>query len=189
VSVRAGTPRKAGTVAQRLRVEKAGVGDAAQIHDLVNYFAQRGEMLPRTQGEVYENLRDFFVVRDGRQILACVALHIMWEDLAEVRSLSVREESQAQGLGAVLVQACVEEAQALGLKTLFALTYRPAFFEKLGFCQADVMSLPRKVWNECYRCPKFPGCNEIAMVLDLGGGQTAAAGQEPGPAGAGDSAG
>jgi amino-acid N-acetyltransferase len=169
VSVQAGTPRKSGAVAQRLRVAKAGVGDAAEIHSLVNYFAQRGEMLPRTLGEVYENLRDFFVVRDGQRMLACVALHIMWEDLAEVRSLSVREESQAQGLGAVLVRACVEEARALGLKTLFALTYRPAFFKKLGFRQADVMSLPRKVWNECYRCPKFPGCNEIAMVLDLGG--------------------
>jgi amino-acid N-acetyltransferase len=154
---------------ESLCAHKAGIGDAAQVHSLVNQFAQRGDMLPRTLGEVYENLRDFFVVRDGQQLLACVALHIVWEDLAEVRSLAVREESQAQGLGAVLVQACVKEAQTLGLRTLFALTYRPAFFEKLGFCQADVMSLPRKVWNECYRCPKFPGCNEIAMVLELGG--------------------
>jgi amino-acid N-acetyltransferase len=153
---------------QRLLVDKAGVRDAAEIHTLVNQFAQRGDMLPRTPAEVYENLRDFFVLRDGRQLLACVALHIMWEDLAEVRSLAVREESQAQGLGAILVQACVEEARSLGLTTLFALTYRPAFFEKLGFSQADVMSLPRKVWNECYRCPKFPGCNEIAMVMNLG---------------------
>ena len=153
---------------QRLLVDKAGVRDAAEIHSLVNQFAQRGDMLPRTPAEVYENLRDFFVLRDGRQLLACVALHIVWEDLAEVRSLAVREESQAQGLGAILVQACVEEARSLGLTTLFALTYRPAFFEKLGFSQADVMSLPRKVWNECYRCPKFPGCNEIAMVMNLG---------------------
>ena len=170
MSVRAGTPGKPGASAERLPVEKASVGDAAQIHGLVNNFAQRGDMLPRTLGEVYENLRDFFVVRDSRELLACVALHIVWEDLAEVRSLAVREESQAQGLGAILVQACVKEARSLGLRTLFALTYRPAFFEKLGFRQADVMSLPRKVWNECYRCPKFPGCNEIAMVLDLGAG-------------------
>jgi amino-acid N-acetyltransferase len=169
VSVKAGTSRKLGVAAERLRVEKAGVADAVHIHGLVNQFAQRGDMLPRTLGEVYENLRDFLVARDGRRLLACVALHIVWEDLAEVKSLAVREESQAQGLGAVLVRACVEEARTLGLKTLFALTYRPAFFEKLGFRQADVMSLPRKVWNECYRCPKFPSCNEIAMVLDLGG--------------------
>jgi amino-acid N-acetyltransferase len=189
VSVRAGAQRRPGATAQSLRAEKAGVDDAAQIHSLVNFFAQRGEMLPRTLGEVYENLRDFFVVRDGQSVLACVALHIMWEDLAEVRSLSVREESQAQGLGAVLVRACVKEARALGLKTLFALTYRPAFFEKLGFGQADVMSLPRKVWNECYRCPKFPGCNEIAMVLDLGCDQTAAPRARTAPERPGDSAG
>lgn len=175
MSVKAGASRKAAAFAERPQVDKAGVGDAVHIHGLVNQFAQRGDMLPRTLGEVYENLRDFFVVRDGRRLLACVALHIVWEDLAEVKSLAVREESQAQGLGAVLVRACVDEGRTLGLTTLFALTYRPTFFEKLGFRQADVMSLPRKVWNECYRCPKFPNCNEIAMVLDLGGGQTAAA--------------
>jgi amino-acid N-acetyltransferase len=147
---------------------KASVGDARQLHDLVNSFAQRGDMLPRTMGEVYENLRDFYVVRRGRQVLGCVALHILWEDLAEVKSLAVSEEHQSKGLGALLVDVCVQEARALGLKTVFALTYRPAFFERLGFRQADVMTLPRKVWNECYRCPKFPSCNEIAMVLDMG---------------------
>ena len=172
MSPRPATSRRAGSVAPGLRAEKAGVRDAAQVHSLVNQFAQRGDMLPRTLGEVYENLRDFFVVREGRELLACVALHIMWDDLAEVRSLAVREESQAQGLGAILVEACVEEAKLLGLSTVFALTYSPDFFGKLGFRQADVMSLPRKVWNECYRCPKFPGCNEIAMVLDLTGGET-----------------
>ena len=156
----------------RYRAEKASVTDAAEIHDLVNHYARKGDMLPRTMGEVYENLRDFFVVRDDSGLLACAALHIMWEDLAEVKSLAVREDGQAQGLGAVLVAACLKEGRRLGLKTIFALTYRPGFFEKLGFRQADVMTLPRKVWNECYRCPKFPSCNEIAMVLDLEGPST-----------------
>jgi amino-acid N-acetyltransferase len=188
VSARAETRRKAGAVAPRLLVEKATVGDAPSILKLVNHFAQRGEMLPRSLAEVYENLRDFFVVRDGEQTVACVALHVMWEDLAEIRSLSVREESQAQGLGVVLVQACVEEARALGVGTVFALTYRPTFFEKLGFRQADVMSLPRKVWNECYRCPKFPGCNEIAMVLELRGNPVTERGQQPAVTQPGDSA-
>ena len=157
-------PSRAGPVS---RAVKASVGDARQVHDLVNGFAQRGDMLPRTMGEVYENLRDFFVVRRGRDVLGCAALHIVWEDLAEVKSLAVREGDQARGLGAVLLDACVQEARALGLRTVFALTYRPGFFERRGFRQADVMALPRKVWNECYRCPKFPNCNEIAMVLDL----------------------
>jgi len=155
-------------VRSRLGAVQASIADARQVHDLVNAFAQRGDMLPRTMGEVYENLRDFYVVRDSDQVLGCVALHIVWEDLAEVKSLAVRQEHQSRGLGALLVDACVREARALGLKTLFALTYRPDFFAKLGFRQADVMTLPRKVWNECYRCPKFPSCNEIAMVLDLG---------------------
>jgi len=152
---------------QAFAAEKAMTADARQVHDLVNAFAGRGEMLPRTMGEVYENLRDFFVVRRADRVLGCVALHIVWEDLAEVRSLAVREQSRTVGLGALLVQACIDEARRLGLKRLFALTFKPAFFEKLGFQQADVMTLPQKVWNECYRCPKFPSCNEIAMVLDL----------------------
>jgi amino-acid N-acetyltransferase len=152
------------------RIVRASVGDAGAICDLVNEFARRGEMLPRTMSEVYQNLRDFSVVRDDAgTVVACGALHILWEDLGEIKSLAVREDMQGRGLGAQLVQACLAEATQLGLQTAFALTYRPGFFEKLGFLQADVMTLPRKVWGECYRCPKFPGCNEIAMVRAVGG--------------------
>jgi amino-acid N-acetyltransferase len=152
--------------ATSLRVEPASVSDAKGIHELVNGFARKGEMLPRTMAEIYESLRDFSVLRD-EQLVACGALHIMWDDLAEVRSLAVRADRQGAGLGAKLVTAHIEEARQLGLSTVFALTYRPVFFERLGFQQADVMTLPRKVWNECYRCPKFPTCNEIAVVLKL----------------------
>jgi amino-acid N-acetyltransferase len=145
-------------------LSRAQVADAQAICDLVNTFARKGEMLPRTMSEVYQNLRDFYVVRDGAALVGCGALHILWEDLAEIKSLAVREDQQGRGVGARIVSACIDEARQLGLQTVFALTYRPAFFEKLGFTQADVMTLPRKVWGECYRCPKFPGCNEIAMV-------------------------
>jgi amino-acid N-acetyltransferase len=148
-------------------VQKAEIGDAQAIHDLINLYAQRGDMLPRTMGEVYENLRDFYVARGADQFLGCVALHIVWSDLAEVKSLAVPENGQAHGLGSALVEATLDEARRLGLERVFALTYRPAFFERLGFVQADGMTLPRKVWNECYRCPKFPSCNEIALVKDL----------------------
>ena len=154
-------------VGETIKVQPAEVADARAIHELINGFARRGEMLPRTMAEVYENLRDYSVVREGGQVIACGALHIMWEDLAEVRSLAVREDRQGQGLGALLVRAHLQEASDLGLNTAFALTYQPEFFERLGFRQADVMTLPRKVWNECYRCPKFPTCNEIAVVYDL----------------------
>lgn len=150
-----------------VRVERATVRDAEAIHRMVNFWAGRGDMLPRTMGETYENLRDFFVVREDGEAVACGALHITWADLAEVKSLAVREDRQSAGYGSMIVRACVEEGRALGLERLFALTYRPGFFERLGWQQVDVMTLPRKVWNECYRCPKFPGCNEIAMVIDL----------------------
>jgi len=151
------------------RIEKATMGDAPRIQELVSGFAAIGEMLPRPLAEIYEHLRDFFVVREGQQVVACAALHIMWEDLAEVRSLAVVENNRDQGMGLLLVNACLEEARRLGIRTVFALTQQPAFFEKAGFHQADMMTLPRKVWGECFRCPKFPNCDEIALTIDLGG--------------------
>ena len=141
--------------------------DAEGIHRLVNHWAAQGQMLPRTLGETYENLRDFFVVRDGDRVVGCGALHIVWADMAELKSLAVEESQHSRGIGAAITRACVEEGRALGLASLFALTYRPGFFERLGWRQADVMTLPRKVWNECYRCPKFPSCNEIALTFEL----------------------
>ncbi len=154
-------------MSENLQAVKAEIGDAQAIHDLINVYAQRGDMLPRTMGEVYENLRDFHVVHDGGSLVGCVALHVVWSDLAEVKSLAVSETVQSRGVGSLLVNSTVSEAQNIGLERVFALTYSPVFFERLGFEQADVMTLPRKVWNECYRCPKFPSCNEIALVKEL----------------------
>jgi amino-acid N-acetyltransferase len=151
------------------RIEKATMADAPRIQELVSSFAAIGEMLPRPLAEIYEHLRDFFVVREGQEVVACAALHIMWEDLAEVRSLAVVENNQDRGVGLLLVNACLDEARRLGIRTVFALTQQPAFFEKAGFQQAEMMSLPRKVWGECFRCPKFPNCDEIALTIDLGG--------------------
>lgn len=147
------------------KVEKAKINDAQRIHELVNYFADKGEMLPRALSEIYENLRDYFVIRDSNnQVIGCVALHISWADLAEIKSLAVSGDKQAQGLGSVLVDACINEARDLGIPTIFCLSYKPSFFEKYNFRQVDKMELPRKVWSECYRCPKFPDCDEVALV-------------------------
>ncbi len=134
------------------------------MHRMINYFADKGEMLPRPLSELYENIRDFFVIRQGDKVIACAALHISWSDLAEVKSLAVAEGSQEQGIGARLVEACLNEAKELGIPTVFCLTYRPPFFEKSGFSQIDKMELPRKIWTECYRCPKFPDCDEVALI-------------------------
>jgi len=145
-------------------VGKAKIKDVPQIHKLINYFAEKGEMLARPLSEIYENIRDFFVVRDGERVIACGALHVSWEDLAEIRSVAVAEDSQKRGVGARIVKACLNEAKELGIATVFCLTYQPSFFEKLGFSQVDKMTLPRKVWTECYRCPKFPDCDEVALI-------------------------
>ncbi len=150
------------------QIEKARITDAVQIYKLINDFADKGEMLARALSEIYENIRDFFVVREGERMIACAALHISWSDLAEIRSVAVAEDSQQKGIGAELVEACLDEAKQLGIPTIFCLTYRPAFFERYGFAQVDKMQLPHKVWAECYRCPKFPNCDEIAMVYKLG---------------------
>ncbi len=147
--------------------EKARIQDVPQMHHLINSFAGRDDMLARPLSELYENLRDYYVIRHGDRVIACAALHISWSDLAEIRAVAVAEDYQMQGIGGQLIAACLEEARAIGIATVFCLTYRPGFFEKFGLTQVDRMELPRKVWTECYRCPKFPDCEEVALILNL----------------------
>jgi len=148
-------------------IEKAKISDVTQMHQLINSFADKGEMLARSLSELYENIRDYFVVKQGERVIACAALHVSWSDLAEIKSLAVAEDSQEQGIGGQLVEACLREASELGIATVFCLTYKPGFFEQFGFSQLDKMELPRKVWTECYRCPKFPDCDEVALIYHL----------------------
>jgi len=150
-----------------LKVEKARISDVPQIQALVNYFAAKDEMLPRSLSELYENLRDCFVIREGDKVVACASLHVFWSDLAEIRSLAVAEANRDRGLAARLLKACMEEAEELGIGTVFCLTYQPPLFEKFGFNQVEKMDLPKKVWTECYRCPKFPNCDEVALTYHL----------------------
>lgn len=148
-------------------VEKAKITDVPEIHRLVNRWAARGAMLARPLSEIYENLRDYFVVRSRKKVIGCVALHISWQDLAEVKALAVAQTAQKKGLGAALVKACIEDARTLGIPIVFCLTYKPEFFEKQGFNRVDKMKLPRKVWTECFHCPKFPDCDEVALIYTL----------------------
>jgi len=150
-----------------IKVEKARISDVPQMHKLINSFAERGEMLARPLSELYENIRDYFVVRKGKKIIGCAALHVMWSDMAEIKSVAVDEELQKQGVGNQLVAACIEEGKALGISTIFCLTYKPVFFGKFGLTEVDKMSLPQKIWTECYRCHKYPNCDETAMIMQL----------------------
>ena len=148
-------------------VEKARISDATQMHKLINSFADKSEMLARPLSEIYENIRDYLVVREGQRVIACAAIHVNWSDLAEIKSVAVADDSQGKGIGDRLIAACLSEVKELGIPTVFCLTYQPAFFERFGFSQVDKMELPQKVWTECYRCPKFPNCDEIALVYHL----------------------
>lgn len=124
-------------------------------------------MLPRPLSELYENIRDFCVIEIEGTVAACCALHVNWSDLAEVRSLAVDRRHHRRGLGTALVNACIVEAREMGLPRVYALTREPLFFDSVGFTRIPMNDLPRKVWGECIRCPKFPECDEVAMVFDL----------------------
>ncbi len=138
------------------------------MHKLINDYATRGEMLARPLSELYEDIRDYFVVKEGERVLACAALHVSWSDLAEVRSVAVEEDSKNRGLGTELVTACLKEAGELGIETIFCFTYQPEFFKRHKFVDVDKMELPRKVWTDCFRCPKFPNCDETALIYHAG---------------------
>ncbi len=151
-------------------IRKARMSDVKSIQNLIAEFARKGDMLPRSLSDIYENLRDYFVFEeDGGTVIGSAAIHIMWEDLAEVRSLAVRDGSMRRGIGTQLVEACISEAIVLGITRVFALTYKPEFFERLGFRKVDKAELPHKIWSDCLKCAKFPDCDEIALVADFSG--------------------
>ncbi len=148
-------------------IRKAKLKDMKEIQRLIKLYSAHGEILPRSLSELYDDIRDFFVFTQNRRIVGIGALHICWDDLAEVRSLAVQEEVREKGIGAKLVKACLDESRALGVKKVFALTYHPEFFEKIGFKRADKAVLPHKIWSDCLKCVKFPDCDETAVIIDL----------------------
>ncbi len=148
-------------------IRKAVITDIIRIQSLVNTYAEKGEMLPRALHDLYDNLRDFFVFEEDGKILGVCALHISWEDLAEIRSLAVESGSSGRGIGSHLIQACLEDAKDLKVKRVFALTYIPPYFERFGFHQIDKATLPHKIWHDCLYCVKFPNCDEQAVIIEV----------------------
>lgn len=148
-------------------IRKAEIGDIRQMQNLINAFAREDLMLPRSLNELYENLRDFWVAEDSGKVLGCCALHIAWDDLAEIKSLAVAKNAQGKGAGRKLVETCLKEAKGLGVKRVFVLTYQQGFFKKFGFRKIKNSSLPHKIWAECINCCKFPHCDETALIKNL----------------------
>ncbi len=147
-------------------IRKATMTDVKAIYELLHHFADKGLLLGRSYSSLYDQLRDFQVAlsEEGGSLVGAGALHISWENLAEIRSLAVLEDEQGKGVGRLLVESCLAEAQAFGINKVFTLTYQPRFFSRLGFQPIDKGELPHKIWSDCVNCPKFPDCNEEAMV-------------------------
>lgn len=147
-------------------IRKTTTIDVKAIHRLLKKHSDRGELLPRALSDLYDDVRDFnvFEKKGSGSIIGACALHVFWEDLAEIRSLAVCERYQRKGIGSALVTTALAEAKDLGIKRVFTLTYRPEFFNKHGFKIVDKATLPQKIWAECIKCVKFPDCDEIAML-------------------------
>lgn len=150
-----------------MKYRKAVFKDAESIHRIVNAYAEQGVMLPRSRNSIYETLRDFVVAEEHGEVVGVGALHMVWEELAEIRAMAVSPTVVRSGIGMTIVEMLVEEARELGVKTLFTLTYQPVFFGKAGFREVPKETLSQKVWKDCINCSKFPNCDEIAMVRHL----------------------
>jgi amino-acid N-acetyltransferase len=151
-------------------IRKARLADVNEIYRIINHYADSQLMLPKTQLQLYENLRDYSVAVDATDtnlILGCGALHIYWENLAEIRAIAVTPGMNRRGIGTMVVERLLEESRDLQLEQVFCFTYEPKFFNRFGFIQVEHSAMPLKVYNECFHCPKFNKCDELAMVLHL----------------------
>lgn len=148
-------------------IRKAKIKDIRKIQEIINVHAKNDSMLPRSLNELYDNIRDFWIYEDKGKVVGCCALHIAWETLAEIKSLAVVKSRQGTGIGIKLVSTCLYEARDLGARQVFVLTYIPKFFLRFGFKRVRHEDLPHKVWAECINCPKFPNCQEIALLKSI----------------------
>ena len=146
---------------------KATFKDVEAMHKLVNGSADQGLMLARSRNILYETLRDFILAEEDGQVVGAGALHLSWDELAEIRAMAVAPDKVKSGIGKQIVLELIEEAKQLGVKKVFTLTYQPGFFGKLGFTEIPKEELPHKVWKECINCAKFPNCDETAMIRNL----------------------
>ena len=165
--VSASVPGSRLAVDSPVSVRKATMTDIQNLLELINNYAAGGIMLPRTEFEMSENIRDFTVAYSGRKLLGCGALHFYTPTTGEIRSLAVEPSLKTQGVGRRIVAALETEALENGLHALFAFTYVPGFFQRLGFHEVERGALPLKVWKDCLRCKKFECCDEIAMLKAL----------------------
>lgn len=151
-----------------MKIRPAKVTDVKDIHSLVEYYANNKEMLHRSLNSIYENIQEYVVVENEEgKIIGCGALHVTWDDLAEIKALAVSEKYKAQGIGRKIVQKLQRNAEDLGIWKVFALSFKPDFFIKLGYKVIPKETLPHKIWSECINCYLFPDCGEVPLLISL----------------------
>ncbi|MCE5186366.1 MAG: N-acetyltransferase [Planctomycetaceae bacterium] len=150
-----------------MEIRDASIKDVKAIHQLINRYAEVDRMLFASMSDIYERLMTFVVAEEGGSVIGCCAVQVLWENLAEIKSLAVQESDCGKGVGRKLVESCLDKARRLGLKKIFTLTMVPEFFEKVGFVRVDMDKLPMKVWSDCANCPKQDNCDEIALEKNL----------------------
>ncbi|UCC96261.1 MAG: N-acetyltransferase [Candidatus Omnitrophota bacterium] len=149
-------------------IRKAKIADAKDIQRLINYWAKKRKVLDRPLNYVYENIRDFWVCIDKKKVVGCCALHVVgWQNLGEIKSLVIEKKYLHKGIGKKLVGECLGEAKRIGVRNIFALTFIPKFFTKLGFGEIDRTELPHKIWADCVQCLYFPDCKEEAVIMRI----------------------
>lgn len=150
---------------------KARIDDVNAMSTLINEFASAKIMLARGPLYLYQSIQDYMLITgeadEKEVVVACGGLHVLWEDLAEIRSVAVHPALQNRGLGKLLIDALRENAKSIGVKDLFVFTLAPKFFISVGFSEMPRDSIPPVVWSECSKCPKFYKCDEIGMIQHL----------------------
>jgi len=153
-----------------VKVRHAKVADVPHMLRIINGYAEKGLMLPRSLNQIYDHLRDFVVAEEDGRVKGCGALYVVWEDLGEIRSIAVEASERGKGIGSKIVRYLLDEAKEIELRKVFVLTYQKEFFARFGFKVVPKDTLPHKVWKDCLDCVKFPNCDEIAMAMELDGG-------------------
>lgn len=148
-------------------IRTAKMADVDCVLKLINNYAEKGLMLPRSPFDIYRKLTSFVVYETDGKIIGCSHLNIVWKDLAEIASLAVSPDYKGRGFGRDLVNYQKQQAKDLGISTLFTLTYQTGFFEKCGFHSVKKEQLPYKVFGDCLRCPKIENCDEHALVYSV----------------------
>lgn len=150
-----------------MRIRPARVQDVKAIHELVEFYANKKEMLHRSLNSIYENIQEYVVAEYRGKVIACGALHVSWDNLAEIKALAVEKSHKRKGIGKKIVKTLEQNALNLGVYTTFALSFKPEFFKKLGYEEISKEVLPQKIWSECINCHLFPDCGEIPLIKDL----------------------